>query len=158
MNRKLRTRGPRYLMERADAGWVEMKHAHNGAGSLRVKLFFHGDEALSANFAALIIPPGASEGMHHHKQDGLVELYYVLEGAGIFCVDAVELPLNAGDAVLVADAAFRGIRNDADAELKVALMFGPPAPAPNWPSLRAIVRSMSTRGRRKRTAHARGAR
>ena len=73
------------------------------------------------------LDPGVSEGSHIHGDEGaLEELYYFLKGDGVMWVEDEEVPVSAGDAVLVPDGIDHGFRNTGSEPLRLVLIWGKP--------------------------------
>lgn len=72
---------------------------HGGQGTVRYRRALDQDVFLTnwAYVDHLLIPAGASEGLHRHK--GVEEIYYVLNGSGEVKVDSETAPIHKGDAV-----------------------------------------------------------
>jgi mannose-6-phosphate isomerase-like protein (cupin superfamily) len=74
---------------------------HGGQGTVRYRRALDQDVFLTnwAYVDHLLIPPGASDGLHRHK--GVEEIYYVLNGEGQVRVNDETAPIHKGDAVPV---------------------------------------------------------
>lgn len=73
-------------------------------------------------FTDNILPKGASVGRHDHNGD--VEVYYFLEGQGLYESDEGEFPVEAGDVTLVSDQGSHGIKNVGESDLRfIALIL-----------------------------------
>jgi len=73
---------------------------HGGQGTVRYRRALDSDVFLTnwAYVDHLLIPPGASDGLHRHK--GVEEIYYVLEGSGLAWQDGAVHEIRAGDCVI----------------------------------------------------------
>src|ERR1700734_2789953 len=72
---------------------------HGGQGTVQYRRALDSD-VFETNWAYvdhLLIPPGASEGLHYHT--GVEEIYYVMDGAGQVEVKGETEPIKKGDAV-----------------------------------------------------------
>lgn len=72
---------------------------HGGEGTIQYRRALDSDVFLTnwAYMDHLLIPSGASEGLHYHK--GVEEIYYVLNGDGEVRVNDETAPIHKGDAV-----------------------------------------------------------
>jgi mannose-6-phosphate isomerase-like protein (cupin superfamily) len=72
---------------------------HGGEGTIQYRRALDSDVFLTnwAYMDHLLIPSGASEGLHYHK--GVEEIYYVLNGDGEVRVNEETAPIHKGDAV-----------------------------------------------------------
>ena len=106
---------------------VEKQVAYGGAGAIKICRLFRGTSSLPVNVAVNRLEPGASEGSHTHGGDSpLEELYYFLEGKGVMWMDGHDVPVAAGDAVLVPQGVEHGFRNIGDGPLKLVIIWGVP--------------------------------
>ncbi len=100
---------------------------HGGDGAIRMRRFFQGKSGIGLNFHIWELDPGASEGSHiHEDDDSYEETYYFLEGEGIMWIDGEDVPVAAGDAVLVPPGVDHGFRNSGSESLRLVLLFGKP--------------------------------
>lgn len=67
--------------------------------------------------------PGQSHALHAHA--GMDKVYLVVEGEGLFLLDATELPMRAGDLLVAPDGVPHGVRNDSGARLLVMAILAP---------------------------------
>jgi mannose-6-phosphate isomerase-like protein (cupin superfamily) len=89
--------------------------------------FFRGKASLGVNFHIWELDPGVSEGNHIHKDDdNYEETYYFLQGQGVMWIDGQDVPVSAGDAILVPPGVDHGFRNTGDEPLRLVLLFGKP--------------------------------
>jgi mannose-6-phosphate isomerase-like protein (cupin superfamily) len=74
---------------------------HGGVGTVKYRRALDSDVFLTnwAYVDHLLIPPGASDGLHRHR--GVEEIYYVLNGDGQVQVNDETAPIHKGDAVPV---------------------------------------------------------
>ncbi len=100
---------------------------HGGDGVIRMHQFFEGKSSVGANFHVWELDPGASEGNHIHEDDhNYEETYYFLSGEGVMWIDGEDLPVSAGDAVLVPPGVDHGFRNTGSGLLRLVLLYGKP--------------------------------
>ncbi len=116
-----------YWKER-DSDVKDIDAVHDGEGAIRAHRFFQGTTRIPIGVAMWELDPGVSEGSHVHGGDGaLEELYYFLEGEGLMWVDGEDVPVSAGDAMLVPDGIDHGFRNTGAGPLRLVLIWGKPA-------------------------------
>ena len=74
-------------------------------------------------YAKIVLPPGASIGVHEHV--GETEPFYVIEGEGLFVgPDGAETPVKAGDCCLIEPGESHGMINNTDKEMAfMALIY-----------------------------------
>jgi mannose-6-phosphate isomerase-like protein (cupin superfamily) len=114
--------------KQSDSTGVERFEAiHEGAGAIRVREFFREQGRTGVRFHVWELAPGASEGSHvHFGEEGYEETYYFLAGRGVMSIDGEEVPVAAGDALLVPPGVDHGLRNTGDGPLRLVLLFGKP--------------------------------
>jgi mannose-6-phosphate isomerase-like protein (cupin superfamily) len=125
----IETRGFKFRNDPDRASVLRVPHAHEGKGTIDVKLFFQ-EESASKPALLLIytIPPGASEGVHTHnigdpKMGSFDEFYYIISGRGEMQIDGKKLLVSAGDHIFTPNGAAHGIENTAhEGDLKVYLV------------------------------------
>ena len=100
---------------------------HGGDGVIRMRRFFEGKSSLGVNFHVWELDPGVSEGNHIHEDDhNYEETYYFLSGEGVMWIDGEDVPVSAGDAVLVPPGVDHGFRNTGGDPLRLVLLYGKP--------------------------------
>jgi len=100
---------------------------HDGDGEITRTPFFRDVLRLPISFDIWELAPGVSEGSHTHKgEEALEELYYFIEGEGIMWADGEDVPVRAGDAVLVPEGSEHGFRNTGRGPLKLVILWGKP--------------------------------
>ena len=102
---------------------------HDGVGEIQRRPHFQEVSRLPVAMETWELMPGVSEGNHtHDKGTGgpLEEIYYFLEGDGIMEVDGREMPVAAGDAVLVPPGSDHGFHNTGGGPLRLLLIWGRP--------------------------------
>lgn len=67
--------------------------------------------------------PGQSHAIHAHH--GMDKLYYVIEGHGVFLLEAAEKPMKAGDVLVAPDGVPHGVRNTSNGRLLVLAVLAP---------------------------------
>ena len=106
----------------------EIQAIHDGDSAIRVRAFFKNKSRTGVHFHVWELAPGASEGNHIHTgdDDGFEETYYFLHGQGVMWIDGEEVPIAAGDAILVPPGVDHGFRNTGSEPLRLVLLFGKP--------------------------------
>lgn len=100
---------------------------HEGQGAIRIRPFFNGLSKTGVHFHVWELAPGVSEGAHVHEgDDNYEETYYFLQGRGVMTVEGRDVPVQAGDAILVPPGVDHGFRNTGDEPLRLVLLFGKP--------------------------------
>lgn len=116
-----------YLKENVESIPVIEQVIHEGEGAIKRKPLFGGRSRLPTKFEVWELAAGVSEGAHTHDGDGaLEEVYYFHEGRGVMWMDDEEVPVEAGDAVLVPPGVHHGFGNTGEAPLKLLIMWGKP--------------------------------
>ena len=67
-------------------------------------------------FAEIVLEPGATVGYHQHVGDN--ELYYIIEGKGLYTENGEEYEVDAGTRTMVYDGDFHGLDNTGEEPLK----------------------------------------
>ena len=110
-----------------DSTDVRPRRIHDGEGDIKTRGFFHGISRLPITMQMWELDPGVSEGSHTHEGDeSLEEIYYFLRGEGVMWVDGHNVPIAAGDAVLVPPGVDHGFRNTGTKPLKLVIVWGRP--------------------------------
>lgn len=110
-----------------DSDEVRSRPIHEGEGSIKTRGFFDEVSRLPIKFQLWELDPGVSEGSHTHLgDDALEEIYYFLEGQGVMWIDGKDVPVAAGDAVMVPPGIDHGFRNDGEKPLKLVIIWGKP--------------------------------
>ena len=116
-----------YWKENDSKGDVKVWTIHDGDGAIKTRGFFSEVSRLPIRFQVWELDPGVSEGGHTHEgQDSLEEIYYFLDGRGTMWVDGEDVPVAAGDAMLVPPGVDHGFRNTGDGPLKLVIIWGKP--------------------------------
>ena len=104
---------------------------HDGEGVIVRRSIFRNESKLPIRMEVWELEPGVSEGDHTHDdrdRDGeLEEIYYFLEGEGMMSVGGEDVPIAAGDSIMVPPGVDHGFRNTGDTLLKLVLIWGKPA-------------------------------
>lgn len=99
---------------------TEVKNAvRGGAGNVTFQHFFKKDEitARTRLCARLILPPGASIGLHKHE--GEDELFIVTRGKGLIDDGQTKEPVQAGDAILTGKGEAHAVINNGSEPLEM---------------------------------------
>ena len=116
-----------YWKENESTSVVDAHTVHGGNGVIKRHGFFDGISRLPVKFQMWELDPGVSEGSHVHQGEReLEEIYYFLEGEGAMWIDGQDVPIAAGDVVLVPPGADHGFRNTGNNPLKLVLIWGKP--------------------------------
>ncbi|MCL2512604.1 MAG: cupin domain-containing protein [Oscillospiraceae bacterium] len=94
---------------------------HGGEGLARMSSVYRRAELDSPlsfiNYT--VLPPGASIGIHTHRDDE--EVYVILEGTGIMEVDGAKIPVKAGDTVLNKPFGSHALYNGPGGDMRVLI-------------------------------------
>ena len=116
-----------YWKESESTSEAVVQSIYDGEGGIVTRAFFQGVSHLPVDFQLWELEPGVSEGSHTHEgEDSLEEVYYFLDGIGSMWVDGEDVPVAAGDLVLVPPGADHGFRNDGTGPLKLLIIWGKP--------------------------------
>ena len=99
-----------------------MQNYHGGLGTVRYRRAL-GPDVFLTNWAYmdhLLIPAGASDGMHRHE--GVEEIYYVLNGDGQVLVNRETAAIHKGDAVPVRFNESHSFVNNGTADLELMIV------------------------------------
>lgn len=88
-------------------------------GRLGFRTFFGGAGRASRSLTTGVadLEPGGWLGLHRHEP---AEVYHVLQGQGVVCLDGVEHAVEAGASVYIPGDAEHGVANTGDGLLRVA--------------------------------------
>ena len=67
------------------------------------------------------LKPGCAVG--NHKHNGEMEIYYILEGEGMYNDNGVEAPVKAGDVTVCNDGESHGLLNTGKTDLKMVALI-----------------------------------
>ncbi|MBU9889062.1 MAG: cupin domain-containing protein [Candidatus Omnitrophica bacterium] len=94
-----------------------------GQGTVTVRHYFKPEEirARTRLCAEMVLPPGASIGVHDHVDED--ELYIIQAGSGVMTDGDRTFAVEAGDAILTGQGASHSIRNNGTADLRVTAII-----------------------------------
>jgi mannose-6-phosphate isomerase-like protein (cupin superfamily) len=126
------SRSPTYWKQSDRTDLRHHKSMHGGDGVIVRRPFFREQSRLPIKLDVWELAPGVSEGGHTHggpsatsgDERPLEEIYYFLQGSGILWADGEDVPVQAGDAVLVPPGVNHGFRNTGSEPLRVLLLWG----------------------------------
>jgi mannose-6-phosphate isomerase-like protein (cupin superfamily) len=105
----------------------ETPNAYDGEGVIFRRNLFRQESKLPVGISVWELEPGTSEGHHAHGGDEeLEEIYCFLEGEGVMSVDGKDVPIVAGDSIMVPPGVDHGFRNTGNSLLKLVLIWGKP--------------------------------
>jgi uncharacterized cupin superfamily protein len=95
---------------------------HGGQGTVRYRRALGPDEFLTnwAYMDHLLIPAGASEGLHYHT--GVEEIYYVMDGDGDVRVNDETAPIHKGDGVPIRFGEAHSFTNNGSVDLELLII------------------------------------
>ena len=100
---------------------------HDGIGLIKRRSLFRESSRLPISMEIWTLDQGVTEGNHIHQEPRpLEEVYYFLEGEGTMTVDGEEVPVKAGDAILVPPGANHGIISTGADPLRLIIIWGAP--------------------------------
>ena len=102
-------------------------NVHEGKGTILRRSMFRNESKLPIRMEVWELEPGVSEGDHTHDGAGeLEEIYYFLEGEGVMSVEGKDVPIKAGDSIMIPPGVDHGFRNTGNNLLKLVLIWGKP--------------------------------
>lgn len=105
--------------------YLEKEHAQGGKGTVYNYCIASEEELLGAArlYARVVVPPGASIGIHTHT--GETEPYYILKGEGMFTEpDGSVVKVVPGDCCIIEPGQSHGIENQGTEDLEfMALIY-----------------------------------
>jgi mannose-6-phosphate isomerase-like protein (cupin superfamily) len=75
------------------------------------------------SLAEEILPPGASVGVHFHRETE--EIYYVVDGNGMMLVGDESTDVGPGDAILIPREQPHSLKNTGNRDMRILLVCGP---------------------------------
>jgi len=112
------------MLKKKNEQTVEKRSAmRGGTGEVTVRHYLKPEEikARTRLCAELILPPGASIGLHDHVNED--EIYLVQKGQGLMAEGAKEFTVAAGDAILTGQGASHSIKNTGAGDLVVTAII-----------------------------------
>ena len=111
-----------------DSTDIRTYNVHEGDGEIKTHRFFDEVSKLPIKFQMWELDPGVSEGSHTHEGgNALEEIYYFIKGEGVMWFDGEDVPVRAGDAMLVPPGVDHGFRNTGTEPLKGTIIWGVPS-------------------------------
>jgi mannose-6-phosphate isomerase-like protein (cupin superfamily) len=112
------------VLKKKSAQEVEKReNMRGGAGEVTIRHYFKPEEirARTRLCSELILPPGASIGLHDHVEED--EIYLIQKGRGIMNDGGKEITVEAGDAILTGQGASHSIKNTGAEDLVVTAII-----------------------------------
>lgn len=117
-----------YVKQNEASDVHETPNIHEGEGIILRRSMFREQSKLPIRMEVWELEPGVTEGDHTHEgKDELEEIYYFLEGEGVMSVEGEDVPIAAGDSIMVPPGIDHGFRNTGDGLLKLVIIWGKPA-------------------------------
>jgi mannose-6-phosphate isomerase-like protein (cupin superfamily) len=114
---------PQFMLMRLDKTLLQpMSSYRGGQGTVKYRRALDSD-TFETNWAYvdhLLIPPGASEGLHYHT--GVEEIYYVMDGGGQVRVNDETEPIKKGDAVPIFFREPHSFTNNGSSDLELMII------------------------------------
>jgi mannose-6-phosphate isomerase-like protein (cupin superfamily) len=114
---------PQFTVMRLDKALLKpVTSYHGGQGTVRYRRALGPDEFLTnwAYMDHLLIPAGASEGLHYHT--GVEEIYYVMDGDGDVRVNDETAPIHKGDGVPIRFGEAHSFTNNGSVDLELLII------------------------------------
>lgn len=111
------------LRKRDEMPRAPLPKCHGGEGTLDWMRVLDGDftEGRRLNFIHDdVLPPGASVGVHEHRDDE--EYYYILSGHGVMILDGQRHAVGPGDIAAVYPGGEHGLHNNSEDDLRVIVI------------------------------------
>ncbi len=99
------------------------ENMRGGTGEITIRHYFRPEEiqARTRLCSELLLPPGASIGMHDHVEED--EIYIIQKGQGVMTDGGKEFPVATGDAILTGQGASHSIKNTGAEDLVVTAII-----------------------------------
>jgi mannose-6-phosphate isomerase-like protein (cupin superfamily) len=114
---------PQFMLMRLDKTLLQpMANYRGGQGTVKYRRALDSD-TFETNWAYvdhLLVPPGASEGLHYHM--GVEEIYYVMDGGGQVRVNDETEPIKKGDAVPIFFREPHSFTNNESSDLELMII------------------------------------
>lgn len=114
---------PQFITMRMDKALLRPEeHYRGGQGTVRYRRVLDPDVFLTnwAYMDHLLIPPGASEGLHRHA--GVEEIYYVMDGQGQVTLNNETAPIRKWDAIPIHLNEAHAFTNNSSADLELMII------------------------------------
>ena len=109
------------MIRKAEDCKVEYReHMREGNGTVRITNFIEGPSELNEKgrmFSRITLNPGCSIGYHVHEKDA--ELFYILQGTGVYSDNGVQRTVSAGDVTVCRTGEGHSIANETDGILEM---------------------------------------
>jgi mannose-6-phosphate isomerase-like protein (cupin superfamily) len=109
-----------YVIERDSEVAAQQPGPHKGGGQTVGYSFFAKVPKLNLVFRKRALKPGAGIGYHEQRED---EIYYVLSGRGVMTLDAKEVEVGPGTAVLTRPGSSHGLKQIGSEDLVILINY-----------------------------------
>ena len=112
------------MIKKKSAQEIEKReNMRGGTGEITVRHYLKPSEikARTRLCAELILPPGASIGLHDHVDED--EIYIIQKGQGLMTDGGREFPVAAGDAILTGQGASHSVKNTGAEDLIITAVI-----------------------------------
>lgn len=99
------------------------ENMRGGTGEVTIRHYLKPEEikARTRLCAELVLPPGASIGVHDHIDED--EIYLIQKGKGVMTDGGKEITVGAGDAVLTGQGASHSVKNTGSGDLVITAVI-----------------------------------